>query len=269
MLTVFSTQRAKSPVTGTGGYAVRVRGVDFSYCSGPANGRTLYSGFELAIEQGSVVALMGTSGCGKSTLGKMMARIIGPTAGRVEWSPEFRKRADVVYMDQHPLNSIFPWQTVGRNLEYPLEKLGWSDQESRARISYLASLFRLEAVMEALPAQISGGELQRLALARCLSWRPGLAILDEPFSALDRDVKTNIILALHELAAKDGMTVVLITHNVSDALAIGARYVVIGDRPVRIVSDLEFKSPHPRERGTVDYDRMERALVACIREGLV
>ncbi len=266
MPTVLSTQPAKAPATAD--FALRMRGVDFSYCAA-VNGAALYSGFELAIEQGSVVAVMGASGCGKSTLGKMMARIIAPTAGRVEWAAHFGKRADVVYMDQHPMNSIFPWQTVRRNLEYPLDKLGWGELESRARVGYLAALFRLEGVIDSLPAQISGGELQRLALARCLSWRPGLVILDEPFSALDRDVKSNISHALHELAAKDGMTVVLITHNVSDALAIGTRYVIVGDRPVRIVSDLEFKSPHPRERGTLDYDAMEKALIACIRDGLV
>jgi NitT/TauT family transport system ATP-binding protein len=252
-----------------GEHALRMRGVDFSYCASSYDARALYNGFDLAIVQGSVVALMGASGCGKSTLGKMMARIIKPTAGRIEWSPEFSKRADVVYMDQHPMNSIFPWQTVRGNLEYPLEKLGWNELESRARVGYLASLFRLDGILESLPAQISGGELQRVALARCLSWRPGLVILDEPFSALDRDIKANIIHALHELATKDGMTVVLITHNVSDALAIGMRYVIVGDRPVRIMSDMEFKSPHPRERGTLDYDTMEKALVACIRDGLV
>jgi NitT/TauT family transport system ATP-binding protein len=246
-----------------------MRGVDFSYCSGPDNGRGLYAGFELAIEQGSVLALMGASGCGKSTLGKMMAGIIRPTAGRVEWSPEFSRRADVVYMDQQPMNSIFPWQTVRRNLEYPLEKMRWSEPESRARIAYLASLFRLEQSLDALPAQISGGELQRLALARCLSWRPELVILDEPFSALDRDVKGKISLALHQLANKDGMTVVLITHNVSDALAIGSRYVVIGDRPVRVLSDLAFETPYPRQKGAVDYDNMEKVLITCIRDGLV
>ncbi len=271
MHTVLSTQRAKTPgtVSGEAEPALRMRGVDFSYCTAANGAAPLYSGFELAIEHGSVVAIMGASGCGKSTLGKMMARIIKQTAGLVEWAPQFQKRADVVYMDQHPMNSIFPWQTVRHNLEYPLDKLGWSELESRARVGYLASLFRLDGIMESLPAQISGGELQRLALARCLSWRPGLVILDEPFSALDRDIKTNIIHALHELATKDGMTVVLITHNVADALAIGMRYVIVGDRPVRILSDLEFKSPHPRERGTLDYDTMEKALVACIRDGLV
>lgn len=267
MQTGSSPQPAEAPAKG--GHALRMRGVDFSYCSGSDNGRSLYTGFELAIEQGSVVALMGASGCGKSTLGKMMAGIIRPTAGRVDRSPGFDSRADVVYMDQQPMNSIFPWQTVRRNLEYPLEKLRWSEQESRARIGYLASLFRLETSLEALPAQISGGELQRLALARCLSWRPELVILDEPFSALDRDVKGKITLALHELATKDGMTVVLITHNISDALAIGTRYVVIGDRPVRVLSDMAFETPYPRQKGALDYDNMEKVLVACIRDGLV
>ncbi len=247
-------------------FALRLRGVDFAYCGSQRNGR-LYDGFHLSVEQGSVLALMGPSGSGKSTLGKLMARIIRPTAGRVEWSAEFRNRSDVVYMDQHAMNSVFPWQTVRRNLEYPLEKLHWDERESQARVEYLTSLFRLEPLLRSLPAQISGGELQRVALARCLSWRPELVILDEPFSALDRDVKSDISLALRELAAKDGMTIVLITHSISDALAIGTRFVVVGDRPVRIVSDLAFDDPS--HLAGLDRDGMEETLIACIRDGLV
>ncbi len=249
-------------------YAVRMRGVDFSYCAAPPNSR-LYDGFELAVEQGSVLVLMGPSGSGKTTLGKMMARIIRPTAGRIEWSPEFRQRADVVYMDQHAMNSVFPWQTVRRNLEYPLEKLRWSEPEARARVAYLAALFRLEPLLDSLPAKISGGELQRLALARCLSWRPELVILDEPLSGLDRNLKTDISFALSELAAKDGITLVMITHSISDALAIGTRYVILGDRPVRVISDLQFRNARAWETGPIDRETMEEALVAGIRDGLV
>jgi len=258
--------RARTPSDDPDAFAVRLHKVDFSYCASRTNG-PLYDGFELSIEHGSVLALMGPSGSGKSTLGKMMALIIGPTAGRVEWSPRFRNRSDVVYMDQHPMNSVFPWQTVRRNLEYPLEKLNWGEQESRARVDYLTSLFRLEPLLDALPAKISGGELQRVALARCLSWRPELVILDEPFAALDRELKSDISLALGQLAAKDGMTIVLITHSISDALAIGTRFVVVGDRPVRIISDLRFD--HPAHAGQLDRDNMEDTLIACIRDGLV
>jgi NitT/TauT family transport system ATP-binding protein len=253
--------------------AVRMQGVHFAYCTTvdakPGETGQLYTGFNLAIEQGTIVSLMGASGCGKSTLGKILAGIIRPTAGRIEWSPQFKKKSDVVYIDQHPMNSVFPWQSVRRNLEYPLEKLGWGEEESHARIAYLVSLFHLDGLLDTFPAQISGGELQRLALARCLSWKPELVILDEPFSALDRNVKSEIIGALHELAASDGMTLVLITHNISDALAVGTRCIVIGERPVRIISDLEFTTPYPREEGTADYDKMQQMLISGIRDGLV
>lgn len=256
---------------------VRMHGVHFAYCTDlvrataepkPEADGQLYTGFNLEIEQGTILALMGASGSGKSTLGKIMAGIIRPTAGRIDWSPQFKKKSDVVYIDQQPMNSIFPWQSVRRNLEYPLEKLGWAEEEARARIAYLVALFRLEGVMDAFPAHISGGELQRVALARCLSWKPELVILDEPFSALDGKIKEAIIAALHELAATDRMTLVLITHNISDALAIGTRCIVIGERPVRIISDLEFTTGYPREGG-VDYEKMQQALISGIRHGLV
>ncbi len=265
MLTGSSTQ----PAEAAAGYAVALRGIDFAYCSAPSNGAGLYSHFDLTIAEGSVVALMGPSGSGKSTLGKMMAGIIRPTAGRIEWSDRFRRRSDVVYVDQQPMNSIFPWHTVMHNLRYPLQRLGWTPADIGARVGYLASLFRLGPLLDCLPAQLSGGELQRLALARSLSWRPELVILDEPFSALDREIKSNLTLALQKVAAQDGMTLVFITHNVSDALGIGMRHIIIGDRPVRILTDLEFKNPYPRDAGALDYDAMEQSLIAAIREGLV
>jgi NitT/TauT family transport system ATP-binding protein len=266
MPTVSSTQLVNRSAAD---YALRMRGVHFSYCTPPGANGSLYEGFDLSVEQGSIVAVMGASGSGKSTLGKMMARIIHPIAGRLEWSPQFTRRADVVYMDQHAINSIFPWQTVLRNLEYPLEKLGWEEPDATARIGYLVKLFRFEGLLDSLPAQLSGGELQRLALARCLSWRPELVILDEPFSALDSNVKAEISRALHALAAKDGMTLVLITHNIADALAVATRCLVIGERPVRIISDLEFRMPYPRGETEMDYGKMQEALISGIRDGLV
>lgn len=266
MLTASSTQLVS---TTEPDYALRMHGVHFCYCTSPsANGR-LYENFDLTIEQGSVVSLMGVSGCGKSTLGKMMARIIRPTAGRLDWSPMFSRRSDVVYVDQHAMNVVFPWQTVRRNLEYPLQKLHWDKGAAEARIAYLVALFRFDGLLDSLPARLSGGELQRLALARCLSWRPQLIILDEPLSALDGNAKAEIFPALRELVTHDGMTLVLITHNIADAMAISSRCVVIGDRPVRITSDLEFKGANPCDEHSPDYDRMQQALMNGIRAGLV
>ncbi len=250
--------------------AVEVERITFSYPArvDNADGR-LYEDFSLKVALGSILALMGPSGSGKSTLGRMMAGILTPQAGDVCWSPHFTNRWDIVYVDQHPINSVFPWLTVAENIKYPMRKLGWDPAKRKERICYLMSIFRVGALADAYPASLSGGELQRLALARCLSWKPQLVILDEPFSALDRKVKAEIMAALEDLAANDHMTLVLITHNVSDALALGTHCVVIGHRPVRVISDLEFRTAFPREAGTPDYDAMQQALIAGIRDGLV
>ena len=250
--------------------AVEVQGIAFSYPARGDNGSgSLYEDFSLAVELGSRFVLMGPSGSGKTTLGRIMAGIMTPHSGQVRWSPQFGNRWDVVYVDQHAMNSVFPWLTVAANIKYPMKKLGWERSKRQERMCYLMSLFRMGALADAYPASLSGGELQRVALARCLSWKPQLVILDEPFSALDRKVKAEIIAALEELAASDGITLLLITHNVSDAMALATRCVVIGRRPVQIISDLELRATFPREAATADYDRMQQALIAGIRDGLV
>ena len=250
--------------------ALQLENVDFSYAvrSDGANSQ-LYEGFSLRIEHGSIVTIMGASGSGKSTLGRIMAGILTPQKGTVRRSSDFTRPSHLVYADQHPMNDVFPWQTVLENVRYPLEKLNWESSQRRERICYLMTLFRLGALANAYPAQLSGGELQRLALSRCLSWKPRLVILDEPFSALDGKMKAEITSALHELALNDRMTLVLITHNVADALALGMRCVVIARRPVRVISDLEFQTGFPRDDSSPDYHAMHQALIDGIRDGLV
>ncbi len=250
--------------------ALHVEGIDFSYLD-PSDGveGPLYLDFSLRIEAGSTVAVMGRSGAGKSTLGRLMAGILTPRNGMVRRSPDLAKQSDLVYLDQHPMNGVFPWQTVVENVRYPLEKLNWDGSRRRDRICYLMSLFRLGALADAYPAQLSGGELQRLALARCLSWQPKLVILDEPFSALDGKVKAEITCALHELALRDRLTLVLITHNISDALALSTRCVVLARRPVQVISDLTYRTGFPRDETTLDYGVMQQALTEGIRDGLV
>ena len=258
-----------TPALSTGS-ALQIDDIDFSFASrsGGIDG-PLYKEFSLHIEQGSIVAIMGASGAGKTTLGRIMAGILTPQRGSVRRSPGLTKASDLVYVDQHPMNGVFPWQTVLENVRYPLEKLNWQGAQRRERICYLMTLFRLGALADVYPAQLSGGELQRLALSRCLSWKPKLVILDEPFSALDGEGKAEIMSALHELALKDRITLVLITHNVSDALALGMRCVIIAKRPVRVISDLEFRTAFPRDESTPDYDAMQQALINGIRDGLV
>src|SRR5574340_192791 len=258
-------QPARSALSAPGTSAVEMGLVSFSYDT--ATNGALYTDFSLRVQPGSIVAIMGASGSGKSTLARLLAGILAPQAGAVSWSEELRAKSAVVYVDQHPMNSVFPWQRVRANIEYPLRKLGWDRTATRDRLAYLLALFRLEAMQGSYPAHLSGGELQRVALARCLSWRPKLVVLDEPFSALDGKVKEEIAGALRELAGRDQITLVLITHNISDALALATRCVVIGQRPVRILCDHDSggggESPGP------DQDAMQQALINSIRHGLV
>ena len=121
--------------------AVEVERVAFSYPARSDNGDgTLYEDFSLEVELGSRFVLMGPSGAGKSTLGRMLARIMTPQAGEVRWSHEFTHRWDVVYLDQHPINSVFPWLTVANNIKYPMKKLGWERSKRQDRMCYLMSL---------------------------------------------------------------------------------------------------------------------------------
>lgn len=232
--------------------AVELRQVSFSYPKRvKGNGGLLYDNFSFCVANNSTVVIMGASGLGKSTLGKLIAGLLRPAGGAVVWGPQFKNRSDIVYLDQHSMNSVFPWQDVETNIEYPLRKLKWARHEIHTRKSRLAQLFRLDGLLTSYPAQLSGGELQRLAFARCLSWRPRLMVLDESFSALDRNTKEDIFRALRKIAVEDGLTLVLITHNVSDALALGTRCVVLDGRPIRLMADVKLGSTRP-EGGDVD-----------------
>ncbi|MGA2359518.1 MAG: ATP-binding cassette domain-containing protein, partial [Terriglobales bacterium] len=115
--------------------ALELEDIDFSFAA-RVNGINvaLYKDFSLRIEQGSIVTIMGASGAGKSTLGRIMAGIVIPQKGIVRRSPDFTRPSDLVYVDQHPMNGVFPWQTVLENVRYPLEKLKWESRERRDRI---------------------------------------------------------------------------------------------------------------------------------------
>lgn len=245
--------------------------VRFSYPVGnrKESGNGLYERFSLSVEAGSILAVMGDSGSGKSTLGRLIAGIIQPSEGRVVRANDLARPADVVYIDQHPMNSVFPWQTVRENLRYPLGKLGWNSAEIDKRAVYLHTVFHLGDLLDSYPAQLSGGELQRLALARSLSWQPKMAILDESFSALDQRLREEIIAAVRELARHDQLTVVLITHNLTDALALGTRCVVIGRHPVAVIVDLDIGGQATSADTGTGHDVARTKLMEVIRDGYI
>ncbi len=248
--------------------AVTIRNLEFAYGNGhDSEPAPLFREFTLGIAASTVVAVMGSSGSGKSTLAKIMVGILSPRLGQVEWGEKFRLPREVIYTDQSPINSVFPWQRVRQNLEWPLRKLHWAAGDRTERVDYLLGLFGLTHRADAFPAHISGGELQRLAVARCLSWKPRCMILDESLSALDRNTKETIIAGLRTLAANESMTVVLITHNLTDALALADRCVILGQRPVQILGDHPISLPFPRDENSSAYRTAQEPLIEILRHG--
>lgn len=215
--------------------AVRLESICFGYRGSPSE--DLFRDFDLEVETGSVVALVGRSGVGKSTLGRILTGMMKVRSGRVRWNQEIEPPLHRVYSDQDPFNGIFPWQRVRRNLTYPLQKLGWQSDIVRQRVEELLDAFGLENLQESYPAELSGGELQRLALARCMTWKPKLLVLDESLSALDTTTRLRVITALRTTFRSNGTTAVMITHNLEDACSLADRLIILQGKPVQVAMD--------------------------------
>ena len=238
---------------------IEVRDASFTY-NGGSGGLWILDGFSLALKMGEVTALMGESGCGKSTLAKLIARIDSPKSGEIRWPQTIVQPHELAYVDQVAADGYFPWYTVSRNLAYPLKHLGWSSTEIDARVSKLMALFRIGHLADTSPALTSGGEQQRVATARAFAAQPRCLILDESFSALDAELKSNILQQLRPLSIEEEITLILITHNVSDALALADRCVMLEGPPLKVIADERIDLPFPRNETMPSYHEAKMRL---------
>ncbi|MFD0279601.1 ABC transporter ATP-binding protein [Kitasatospora sp. NPDC127111] len=192
---------------------------------------------ELDFTAGSFTALLGPSGCGKSTVLNAVAGFVRPTAGRVLVGPRpvTGPGPDRGMVFQH--YALFPWLTARGNVEFALKHLGLPRAERRRRA--LAALAEVELAdgAEKYPAQLSGGMQQRVALARALAAEPEVLLMDEPFGALDAITRARMQDLLTRLRRRTGTTVLFVTHDLDEALALAERVVVLGGRPGRVLAD--------------------------------
>jgi ABC-type nitrate/sulfonate/bicarbonate transport system ATPase subunit len=212
----------------------------------------------LAVQAGEVVALVGPSGCGKSTLLELLAGLQQPDAGSVAAEP-------ATYMPQRDL--LLPWRTALDNAALALECAGLRKSDARREAQPLFARFGLAGFERARPHELSGGMRQRVALARTfLSGRP-LLLLDEPFASLDQITRGSLQEWLAEALREEPRTVVLVTHDVQEALYLADRVAIMSPRPGRIVAELEVPITRPRPRRETITSREfaaleERALAA-------
>ncbi|WP_449369419.1 ABC transporter ATP-binding protein [Tropicimonas aquimaris] len=205
---------------------------------------------DLTFAAAETTALVGPSGCGKSTLLRMIAGLEHPSAGRIEIAgappADTLRQAGLSMAFQDP--SLLPWRSVRRNIELALGLARC--QADPSDIDQLITLVGLEGFGDTRPAELSGGMRQRAAIARALSTRPGLLLLDEPFGAVDELTRSQLATDLPRLWEARGTTTILVTHSVSEAVLLSDRVVVLSPRPAQIVDDIRIDIPRPRPEGT-------------------
>jgi ABC-type nitrate/sulfonate/bicarbonate transport system ATPase subunit len=218
---------------------------------------------DLAVATGEVVAVVGPSGCGKSTLLELVAGLQEPDAGHVAVSgavEAHERRARCAYMPQRDL--LLPWRDALGNAALALECQGVRRPEARRRAAPLFERFGLAEFEAARPAALSGGMRQRVAFLRTLLAGRSVLLLDEPFGALDALTRASMQQWLADALAEEPRTVLLVTHDVQEALFLADRVAVLSQRPGRVLEQLEVTLSRPRSRRAVvtdpDFADLER-----------
>ncbi|MBC8079317.1 MAG: ABC transporter ATP-binding protein [Gorillibacterium sp.] len=193
-----------------------------------------------SVSPGEFVSLVGPSGCGKTTLLSMIAGLIQPTRGRIErrGQPCDKPSSRIGYMLQQ--DYLFPWRTILDNMMIGLEINGTLDESSRTRVIHLLDELGLRNVQDHYPHQLSGGMRQRAALVRTLATEPDLLLLDEPFSALDYQTRLQLEELILDILKDRNKTALLVTHDISEAIAMSDRVLVMERNPGRIRREIRI-----------------------------
>ena len=256
---------ARKIVEESAGVSVSARGIDHGF---DLHGDYLPVLHDVSFEAepGEFVALLGPSGCGKSTLLRLVAGLDHPRSGSltVDGAEVTGPDPSRVVVFQDP--TLYPWRTVWRNAALGLEARGLLKQ-NRGRVDDALALVGLQEFAEAYPHQLSGGMAQRASLARALVNDPKLLILDEPLGKLDSLTRLTMQGELTRLWQQRGFTVLMVTHDVEEALLLANRVIVFSDRPARIRADLTVDLPFPRHRDHPELLRLRREALGLLGLG--
>jgi len=230
------------------------------------NGEPLHvlDALDLSVAPGEFLTIVGASGCGKSTLLRLIAGLDTGFEGDVILDGERVKQPslDRGLVFQEP--RLFPWLTVVQNVELGLLNAGLSKTAKRRAALEHITLVGLDGFQDAWPHQLSGGMAQRAAIARGLVNRPDVLLLDEPFGALDALNRARLQDELQRIWAAEGITMLLVTHDVEEAVYLGDRVVVMAPRPGRITASFEIDVPRPRDRASSVLADYRNAVMAAL-----
>ena len=221
----------------------------FHQFSGEGSGALrVLDGISFQLERGSFVSVIGPSGCGKSTLLNIIGGFLQPTGGLVSLSgqPVHGPQSGTVVIFQE--SGLFPWRTALENAAYGLELAGIRAKAAKRRARDFLQLVGLAQFEDFYPAQLSGGMKQRVALARALAVEPQVILLDEPFGALDVLNRIRLQLELERIWRTFGTTILLVTHDIEEAVLLSDRILVLGEIPASIQTSIPVRLDRPRRR---------------------
>lgn len=224
-------------------------------------------GISMEAKEGELVSLVGPSGCGKSTLLEIIAGLTVPDRGKIWIRGEevTGKKGRVSYMPQNDL--LFPWRTILDNVVLPLQLSGVSTSKAREEGRKLLPLFGLEGFAESYPSMLSGGMRQRAALLRTYMIRKDPILLDEPFGRLDAMTRAEMQNWLLDIWEKMRRTILLVTHDVEEAIFLSDRIYLLSPRPGRVIKEINVPLPRPRTEGMKteeDFIEIKRILLESL-----
>jgi len=222
-------------------WKIRATAIERTFGRGKRTVRAL-GPLDLTVREGEFVCIVGPSGCGKSTFLRIVAGLIRPSAGEVEVRARSDHPAAMIFQDY----GIYPWKTVEANVRFGLDIRGVPRREGQRRARMWLERMHLSEFARAYPGELSGGMRQRVSIARSLAVEPEILLMDEPFAALDAQLRTILQDELLAICQAERRTVLFVTHSLEEAIVLADRVVVMSARPGYILAERVPPFPRPR-----------------------
>ena len=215
------------------------------------NGLEVLRDLSIDVAEGEFLCILGPSGCGKSTLLNVMAGFLRPNSGEIRIGSEVVHGPDPRRIFVFQERGVFPWLTVAGNVEFGLQRLPAAERRQRA--AHYIHMVGLDSFEHTYPAELSGGMNQRLEVARALAVQPDMLLLDAPFSALDSITRLGLRQELLRIWQAERRTIILVTHDIDEAVQLAARIVLLTERPATVQTIMPVTLEHPRNTFSPEY----------------